>query len=75
MSQHRKAYVISYHGVLCHDYRGIPMNNTTYQCSRRAMHAAIIIHIAIFCFSMAGVLFPWTSTYTLYIHNIIKICA
>ena len=24
MSRHKTGYVISYHGILCHDYRGIP---------------------------------------------------
>ena len=27
MSRHRKAYVISYHGTLCQDYRGIPIGH------------------------------------------------
>ena len=28
MSQHKEAYVISYHGTLCHDYHGIPSTHS-----------------------------------------------
>ena len=29
MSRHKEAYVMSYHGALCHDYRGIPSPKTS----------------------------------------------
>ena len=33
MSQHKEAYVISYHGALCHDYRGIPIVSSVHAVS------------------------------------------
>jgi len=47
ISQHKEAYVTSYHGVLCHNYHGIPnvkmhqFQNIPYACSYNSLAACI----------------------------------